>query len=108
MQRYDFGSGRTDPLSFPSEALAQAAAAAIPAVGGDLVLYPGDLGHAGARVPAPQEQLHGRRQDASLGGGLVRRVLSPGAGAHGSPRPQQQSCGGNSFEANAVSRNRFR
>jgi len=46
---YDFGSGRTDPRTFPTEALAQAAARAVRQIGGDFGLYPGDLGHLGLR-----------------------------------------------------------
>ena len=49
MRTYDFGSGRTDPASFPTAALVEAARQAIPEVGADLVLYPGDLGHRGLR-----------------------------------------------------------
>lgn len=49
MPKYDFGSGRTDPASFPYEELAEAARTAIPALGEQLVLYPGDYGHQGLR-----------------------------------------------------------
>lgn len=49
MSKYDFGSGRTDPGSFPTEALAQAASAAVRALGEELVRYPGDMGHQGLR-----------------------------------------------------------
>ena len=49
MQTYDFGSGRTDPGSFPTEALAAAAGLAIRELGGELVYYPGRLGHEGLR-----------------------------------------------------------
>jgi 2-aminoadipate transaminase len=49
MPEYDFGSGRPDPGSFPTAELADAAVRAIHQVGGDLVLYPGDLGHRGLR-----------------------------------------------------------
>ena len=46
---YDFGSGCTNPETFPTEALAAAAARAIPMVGEDFTRYPGDLGHQGLR-----------------------------------------------------------
>ena len=49
MQTYDFGAGRTDPSSFPTEALAEAAQRAIREVGSDLVHYPGPHGHLGLR-----------------------------------------------------------
>jgi len=49
MRVYDFGSGCTDPASFPVEALVEAAGRAIPEVGAALVRYPGDLGHQGLR-----------------------------------------------------------
>ncbi|NKB67114.1 MAG: aminotransferase class I/II-fold pyridoxal phosphate-dependent enzyme [Candidatus Latescibacteria bacterium] len=49
MKTYDFGSGRTDPASFPTEALAEAAAAGVREVGERFVLYPGDKGHEGLR-----------------------------------------------------------
>ena len=49
MPTYDFGSGRTDPATFPTAAMAEAAARAIVEVGEGFVLYPGDLGHAGLR-----------------------------------------------------------
>ena len=49
MRVYDFGSGRTDPGSFPTEALAEAASEAVREVGTELVCYPGDMGHLGLR-----------------------------------------------------------
>jgi len=49
MQLYDFGSGRTDPGSFPTEALAAAASVAVRELGAELVRYPGDMGHQGLR-----------------------------------------------------------
>ena len=48
--RYDFGSGRTDPGSFPTEALAEAAREAVRELGAQLVRYPGDMGHQGLRA----------------------------------------------------------
>lgn len=47
--KYDFGSGCTDPSSFPTEALAEAASEAVRALGAKLVRYPGDMGHQGLR-----------------------------------------------------------
>lgn len=49
MRVFDFGSGCTNPDTFPVEGLATAAAAAIRQVGADFTLYPGDLGHRGLR-----------------------------------------------------------
>ncbi|MXW80545.1 MAG: PLP-dependent aminotransferase family protein [Gemmatimonadetes bacterium] len=49
MSTYDFGSGRTDPGSFPTEALAEAASIAVRELGAELVRYPGDMGHQGLR-----------------------------------------------------------
>ncbi|MBT4100066.1 MAG: PLP-dependent aminotransferase family protein [Gemmatimonadetes bacterium] len=46
---YDFGSGCTNPDTFPVEKLAAAAAAGIREVGVDFTRYPGDLGHLGMR-----------------------------------------------------------
>lgn len=46
---YDFGSGCTNPETFPTKALADAARRAIADVGEDFTRYPGDLGHAGLR-----------------------------------------------------------
>ena len=49
MSTYDFGSGRTDPGSFPTEALVEAASEAVRELGATLVNYPGDMGHQGLR-----------------------------------------------------------
>ena len=46
---YDFGSGCTNPETFPTQALAAAAGRAIVQVGEDFTRYPGDLGHQGLR-----------------------------------------------------------
>ncbi|MBT3341617.1 MAG: PLP-dependent aminotransferase family protein [Gemmatimonadetes bacterium] len=46
---YDFGSGCTNPETFPVEALAKAAAKGILEVGTEFSRYPGDLGHLGMR-----------------------------------------------------------
>jgi len=47
---YDFGSGRSDPETFPKEALQRAAVAAIEKEAVALTNYPGNLGHAGLRA----------------------------------------------------------
>jgi 2-aminoadipate transaminase len=47
---YDFGSGRSDPGTFPKQALQQAAVAAIENEAVALTNYPGNLGHAGLRA----------------------------------------------------------
>ncbi len=49
MREFEFASGCTNPETFPVEALARAAATAIPDVGQAFVRYPGDLGHQGLR-----------------------------------------------------------
>ena len=46
---YDFGSGCTNPDTFPVEELAKAAASGIREVGAEFSRYPGDLGHLGMR-----------------------------------------------------------
>ncbi|MBM3278702.1 MAG: PLP-dependent aminotransferase family protein [Candidatus Handelsmanbacteria bacterium] len=49
MRVYDFGSGRTDPGSFPTAQLAEAARQAVLELGPELVKYPGEMGHLGLR-----------------------------------------------------------
>ena len=49
MRIYDFGSGRTDPGSFPTEELAAAAQQAVREIGPELCSYPGDMGHQNLR-----------------------------------------------------------
>lgn len=46
---YDFGAGRADPDTFPTEALKAAAVRAIDACAAELADYPGALGYAGLR-----------------------------------------------------------
>ena len=48
--RYDFGAGRSDPATFPTEALKRAAVAAIDANAEILTTYPGNLGFEPLRV----------------------------------------------------------
>lgn len=47
--KYDFGTGRSDPETFPAEALQQAAVKVIGEQAEALTMYPGNLGHAGLR-----------------------------------------------------------
>lgn len=47
---YDFGTGRSDPSTFPTEALQAAAVKVIGEQAEDLTKYPGGLGHAGLRA----------------------------------------------------------
>jgi 2-aminoadipate transaminase len=47
---YDFGTGRTNPETFPAAAFAAAAQSAIEREYEDLNRYPGELGHAGLRA----------------------------------------------------------
>ena len=47
--RYDFGTGRSDPSTFPTEALQQAAVKVIAEQAEELTMYPGSLGHPGLR-----------------------------------------------------------
>lgn len=46
---YDFGTGRSDPGTFPAEALKAAAVKVIEEQAEELTMYPGGLGHAGLR-----------------------------------------------------------
>ncbi len=46
---YDFGAGRSDPETFPKEALKEAAVRVIEREAEELTRYPGGLGHAGMR-----------------------------------------------------------
>ena len=46
---YDFGAGRSDPSTFPAEALKAAAVKVIGEQAEELTMYPGNLGHAGLR-----------------------------------------------------------
>ena len=47
---YDFGAGRSDPATFPTEALKAAAVRVIENEAEELTKYPGGLGHAGMRA----------------------------------------------------------
>lgn len=79
MLRYDFGSGRTDPSTFPYDELAEAARRAIPALGEELVLYPGDYGHRGLREvmaarEAKREGVEVSADDIALMNGSMQAV----------------------------------
>ncbi|MEM7077508.1 MAG: PLP-dependent aminotransferase family protein, partial [Pseudomonadota bacterium] len=47
--RYDFGTGRSDPSTFPTQALQEAAVKVIGEQAEQLTMYPGGLGHQGLR-----------------------------------------------------------
>jgi len=53
---FDFGTGNTNPEGFPTQALVEAAARAIPTVATDLNIYPGKLGHVGLRQLLAQRE----------------------------------------------------
>lgn len=57
MAEYDFGSGTTNPETFPVDALAEAAARAVRNVGTALTRYPGLLGHQGLRELMAKREL---------------------------------------------------
>ena len=88
---YDFGSGCTNPSTFPTAELAEAAVRAIPGVGEAFTRYPGDQGHLGLRevmaaresdregVPVSPEDIalmNGSMQGVTL----VAEALAGGAG----------------------------
>ena len=54
--KYDFGSGRSDPETFPVAALQAAASKVIEEQAEALTQYPGDLGHAGMRAAMVQRE----------------------------------------------------
>ena len=87
----DFSVGLTDPVSFPTEELATAAAAAIREMGSDLVLYPGAMGHLPLREilaarESKRESMDIRPEHVALTNGsmqgvtLVARVLMQARG----------------------------
>ena len=57
MEPFDFSTGTTNPETFPTEALAEAAARAVRSHGVELNTYPGSLGHAGLRRLMAQREL---------------------------------------------------
>ena len=54
--RFDFGAGRSDPATFPTQALKDAAVAAIEANAAALTAYPGSLGFEGLRVAMAERE----------------------------------------------------
>ena len=62
--RYDFGTGRSDPSTFPTEALQAAAVKAIGDEAEALTRYPGSLGHAGLRAAMAARE--GEREGVTL------------------------------------------
>ncbi len=57
MGPFDFSTGTTNPETFPTEALAEAAARAVRSHGVELNTYPGSLGHEGLRRLMAQREL---------------------------------------------------
>ena len=57
MEPFDFSTGTTNPETFPTEALAEAAARAVRSHGVELNTYPGSLGHEGLRRLMAQREL---------------------------------------------------
>lgn len=53
---YDFGSGRSDPETFPKEALKEAVLRVLDREGLELTKYPGNLGHEGLRKAMAQRE----------------------------------------------------
>ena len=57
MDPFDFSTGTTNPETFPTDALAEAAARAVRSHGVELNTYPGSLGHEGLRKLMAQREL---------------------------------------------------
>jgi len=53
---YDFGTGRSDPSTFPTQAIQAAAVKVIGEQAEELTRYPGGLGHAGLRAAMAQRE----------------------------------------------------
>ena len=62
--RYDFGTGRSDPGTFPTEALKAAAVKVIEEQAEELTMYPGGLGHAGLRAAMARRE--GEREGVAI------------------------------------------
>ena len=75
MKTYPFGSGRPDPASLPSRALADAAARVVPELGDELARYPGSLGY------EPMRQVMAERFERREGAALPieRTALTTGS-----------------------------
>ncbi len=61
---YDFGTGRSDPSTFPTEALQAAAVKVIGEQAEELTRYPGGLGHAGLRAAMAKRE--GEREGVEI------------------------------------------
>lgn len=61
---YDFGAGRSDPATFPTEALQAAAVKVIGEQFEEITQYPGNLGHAGLRQAMSKRE--GDREGVSI------------------------------------------
>lgn len=61
---YDFGTGRSDPSTFPAQALQAAAAKVIGEQAEELTMYPGGLGHAGLRAAMARRE--GEREGVEI------------------------------------------
>ena len=61
---YDFGTGRSDPSTFPTAALQQAAVKVLEEQAEEMTQYPGGLGHAGLREIMARRE--GEREGRSL------------------------------------------
>lgn len=61
---YDFGAGRSDPSTFPAEALKAAAVKVIDEQAEQLTMYPGNLGHAGLRRAMAKRE--GERENVNI------------------------------------------
>ena len=86
MEPFDFSTGTTNPETFPTEALAEAAARAVRSHGVELNTYPGSLGHEGLRRLMAQRELdrEGVRLDPeriALTNGSMQAVHPGGRGA---------------------------
>ena len=78
MRVYDFGSGRTDPGSFPTEELAAAAQQAVREIGSELCSYPGDMGQQNLREIMAARESEREGDDVSPEGELVRLAVHRG------------------------------
>ena len=61
---YDFGTGRSDPSTFPTEALQAAAVKVIGEQAEQMTMYPGGLGHAGLREAMAKRE--GEREGVNI------------------------------------------
>ncbi len=61
---YDFGAGRSDPSTFPTEAIQAAAVKVIGEQAEEMTKYPGNLGHAGLRAAMARRE--GEREGVEI------------------------------------------